>query len=362
MLTPRENFLRMVRRQEPAWLPLGLPVTPPVADLIEKKTGTRDVVAAFSTDFRSTWVEPKQDRAIWRAAHAAIGFSAPPTAEIGSYGVTHDVPARETLGAGYHFREMLHPLSVVTDVAQLKQLPWPDMADPHHYDSLAEEVARCHAEGRVFVGGRECTLFEDAWYVRGMDYLFSDLIEGNGIGDWLLDWFTERSVHVVTAYANAGVDVIALGDDVGTQRGMMISVDFWREHLRPRLQRVIDAIRAAQHEKIWIRYHSDGDIRDVVPDLIEVGVDILNPVQPECMPPAEVIPAYQRQLGFWGIVGTQTTMPFGSPDAVRQVVADCAGWARGGAGIVVAPTHVLEPDVPWENIVALVEAVRATRL
>jgi uroporphyrinogen decarboxylase len=162
--------------------------------------------------------------------------------------------------------------------------------------------------------------------------------------------------------ARAGVDAIGLGDDVGTQRGMMMSVDFWREHLKPRLKRVIDAIRETQWDHIWIKYHSDGNITEILNDLAEIGVDILNPVQPECMPLAEVIPPYQDRLRFWGMIGTQSTMPYGTVDDVRAAVEECARFAREGAGIVVAPTHVLEPDVPWENIQALVDAVRAIRL
>ena len=208
----------------------------------------------------------------------------------------------------------------------------------------------------------ECTVFEAAWYIRGMDNLFGDLIEENGIGEWLLDWFTTRSTRMARIAASAGVDVIGLGDDVGTQRGMMMSVEFWREHLKPRLKKVIDAIREAQNQHVYVRYHSDGDIRLIIDDLIEIGVDILNPVQPECMPAGEVISTHRNRIGFWGMVGTQTTMPFGSPDDVRAVVADCARYAREGASVIVAPTHVLEPDVPWENIKALVDALHETRL
>jgi uroporphyrinogen decarboxylase len=202
------------------------------------------------------------------------------------------------------------------------------------------------------------TMFEASWYLRGMDNLFADMIEENGIADWLLDWFTEYAIRRALLSVRAGVDIVALGDDVGTQRGMMMSVEFWREHLKPRLKKVIDAVRDAEKEKVYVRYHSDGDIRRIVDDLAEIGVDILNPVQPECMPSGEVISEHKHHLAFWGMIGTQTTMPFGSPDDVRAAVAECAEFAREGAAVIVAPTHVLEPDVPWENIEALVCAVR----
>lgn len=356
--TPRDNFFRMMRGEGAAWLPFDLTATPPVLDLVERKTGTRDLAEAFSLDFGYVDIPWPENPEAWREAFARLGVRLPPNAEVGFAGVTWLKPPAESVGAAYHFREMMHPLSAITDAKQLDALPWPDLADPSLYADLPGQVRRIHAQGRVAACWLECSVFEFAWYLRGMDGLFADLAEGNGIGDRLLDWFTERTILVGSAHARAGTDVIGLGDDVGTQRGMLVSVPFWRKHLKPRLRGAIAAIRAARTPSPLIRYHSDGDVRAILDDLVEIGVDILNPVQPECMPPAEVLPANQRRLAFWGIIGTQTTMPFGTPGDVRAAVADCARWAREGAKIVVAPTHVLEPDVPWANIEALVTAPR----
>ncbi len=361
-LTPRENFQRMMLRQSPQWLPLDIWWTGPVIDLVEQKLGTRNVVEAFHLDVESVSVAYPDDAAQWRAAYERIGFVLPADAEIGTLGITNRVPAKETMGAAVHLREMIHPLSVITSVDQLRTLPWADMTDPARYAHLAGEVQRIHAAGRVAASWMACTLFEWAWYLRGMDHLFGDLIEGNDIGAWLLDWFTERSIRGAQAYCAADVDVILLGDDVGTQRGMMMSVEFWREHLKPRLKRVVHAIRAAEKRRVWVFYHSDGDIRAIIGDLVEIGVDILNPLQPECMPVDEVIGAHKHHIGFWGGIGTQTTMPFGTTDDVRAAVRQLADWARRDAAVVVAPTHVLEPDVPWENIQALVKETMETRL
>ena len=362
MLTPRENFQRMLRHDGPQWLPFDVPTTPPIADLMEQKTGTRSVQQAFRTDFENVWVEFAGDIERWRAAFTGLGCALPDDAEISPLGVVHVRPPAASVGKAYHLREMRHPLAKITTVDQLERLPWPDLADPAVGRNVADRVRQIHDGGRVAHGGCECTVFERAWYQRGMDDLFSDLIEGNGIGDWLLDWHMRRSIRVVTEMARAGVDAIGLGDDVGTQRGMMMSVDFWREHLKPRLRRVIDAIRANQRDRVWVKYHSDGNVSEILDDLVEIGVDILNPVQPECMPLATVIPPHRHHLAFWGMIGTQTTMPFGTTDDVRAAVAECARYARQGAAIVVAPTHVLEPDVPWENIRALAEAVHAVTL
>lgn len=365
MLNSRENFFRMMCRDRdrgPERLPFDLPATPPVLDWIERERGTRDVVQAFGSDFYDCSPRLAGDPVRWRAAYEELGVKFPENAEIEANGFAFALPTGGSTGEAYHFREMLHPLSEVEEVAQLEQLPWPDLNDPEAADGVEERIGDIRQAGKISVAPLECTVFESAWYVRGMDNLFGDLIEGNPVGDWLLDWFTERSICKARIAARAGIDIVALGDDVGTQRGMMMSVDFWREHLRPRLQRVIDSVRAAQQRHVYIRYHSDGDIRPIIDDLAEMGVDILNPVQPECMPVAEVVAQHKHHLAFWGMVGTQTTMPFGSTAEVRAAVEECAHFAREGSVVVVAPTHVLEPDVPWENIRAFVDAVRGAEI
>jgi len=357
-----DNFHRMLAHDHPRRLPLHLMVTAPVAEMIEEHTGERDPVSAFDTDFRFVGVEIRHDAEAWQKAFAELGYKLPADASIGHFGITHRAPPRDSLGAAWHLREMEHPLACVTEAKQLSRLPWPGMDEPGRDGMLVERVREAHGEGRVVVGACACTCFEPAWYLRGMDYLLTDLMDQNRIADWLLDWFTHRSIACVRAMCRAGVDVIQLGDDIATQRGMMMSVPFWREHLRPRLKRVIDAVRACQQKPTPVYYHSDGDVRDVIEDLADIGVDILNPVQPECMPIDEVIAKHRNRIAFWGCIGTQSTMPFGSPSDVRQEIERLAAHARQGAAVIIAPTHVLEPDVPWENIVALADAVRTTNI
>ncbi|HEY0866705.1 MAG TPA: uroporphyrinogen decarboxylase family protein, partial [Fimbriimonas sp.] len=261
------------------------------------------------------------------------------------------------VGGAYHLTEMFHPLESLETMEQILSLPWHDLHDPRWVAPIEDRSREIQREGFVSTMGLECSVFESSWYLRGMETLFMDLIEGNGIGDWLLDRMRDRSMVSARAFARAGGDLIRLGDDVGTQRGMMMSVPFWREHLKPRLAAIIDAAKGGFRNAPFIQYHSDGDVSDIVDDLVEIGVDILNPVQPECMPIDEVAPRWKDRIAFCGMIGTQTTMPFGSPNDVREAVGNCERWIHEGARMIVSPTHVLEPDVPWENVVALAEAV-----
>jgi uroporphyrinogen decarboxylase len=201
------------------------------------------------------------------------------------------------------------------------------------------------------------TIFEKAWLIRSMEELLPDMLAGSEMAGVLMDRLAEIRCFQAATFARADVDILRLGDDVTTQRGMMMSPDTWRDWLKPRLARVIDAAREVKPD-ILIWYHSDGDCRAIVPELIEIGVDILNPVQPECMDPAEMKRLYGDRLSFSGTIGTQTTMPFGTPEEVRREVGLRIETVGRGGGLLLAPTHVLEPDVPWENIVAFVRSAR----
>lgn len=165
-----------------------------------------------------------------------------------------------------------------------------------------------------------------------------------------------RSISTLRAriFAEAGCDMIQFGDDVGMQKTTMMSVEFWRRWLKPRLAQVIDEARSAKSD-ILVFYHSCGFVTPFIEDLIELGMDVLNPVQPECMSFEEVHSRYGNRLSFWGTIGTQTTMPHGSADDVKQEVRKNLSLCEPSGGLVIAPTHMLEPDVPWSNIVALRE-------
>ena len=259
--------------------------------------------------------------------------------------------------------EMLHPLEHVTELKQLESLPWPRERDWREASKdYPAQVEALHARGRAVCGANACTCFEAAWYLRGMDQLLFDLHEGADLGGWLLDKICHISRRQALANCEAGVDMIQFGDDVGMQTGMMMHPDFWRQHFKPRLAATIAFVREHERRHTYIAYHSDGNITDIVDDLIEIGVEVLNPLQPECMPVRETIERFKDRLAFWGLIGTQTTMPFGTPDEVRAVVKEAYDLAAQGARIVLAPTHVLEPDVPWENIEALVQAAQQPRM
>jgi len=201
------------------------------------------------------------------------------------------------------------------------------------------------------------TIFEVAWYMRSMELLLMDFVDNPEFADTLLDRITAKREAQAALYTELGVDLICLGDDVGTQQGMLMSLPMWRRWLKPRLARVIAAAKRVRPD-VLINYHSDGNMGAVIPELIEIGVDILNPVQPECLDPIELKRSYGERLSFWGTIGIQHTLPFGTPQEVREEVRTRIETVGAGGGLLIGPTHIVEPEVPLENIVAMVEAVK----
>jgi uroporphyrinogen-III decarboxylase len=151
--------------------------------------------------------------------------------------------------------------------------------------------------------------------------------------------------------------MIWLGDDVGAQHNMIISPDMWRTIFKPRMAKIIRELKEL-NPKLKIAYHSDGNIFPIIPDLIEIGLDVLNPIQPASMDPAEVKRLYGDQLCFWGSIDEQHTLPFGSPqDVVDEVKTRLQTLGHNG-GLIIGPTHHVQLDTPLENFFAMVDTIR----
>jgi len=262
-------------------------------------------------------------------------------------------------GSVHHFEEMVHPMAKFSSIDELEQYPWPDVTAPYRCEVARTKIKQVHERDLAALawppmkGG---TFFETAWGLRGFEQLMLDMMTDVEFAACLLDKIAEFSVSNASYFAAAGADIILTGDDFGMQERMIISPAMWREWFKPLYARLIAEVKAVNPTAL-VFYHSDGNIEPIIPDLIEVGVDILNPVQPECMDPATVKEQYGDRLAFWGTIGTQTTMPFGTPAEVSETVQERIATVGKSGGLLLAPTHKLEPDVPWENVLAFFEAV-----
>ena len=202
----------------------------------------------------------------------------------------------------------------------------------------------------------QCTIWVTSWYIRGMENLMMDMMCDEEMAAAILDWVAAMSTQRALLYANAGCDILFLGDDIGMQRSIMMSRELYTQWIQPRLKKLIAEVKAVRPD-IIVFYHSCGFIEPLIDDLIDAGIDVLNPIQSECMDFGEIYAKYHDRLVFHGTIGTQTVMPFGTPEEVRAEVWKNLDIAKEG-GLFVAPTHLLEPEVPWQNILAYVQACR----
>jgi uroporphyrinogen-III decarboxylase len=150
--------------------------------------------------------------------------------------------------------------------------------------------------------------------------------------------------------------MIWLGDDVGAQNAMLISPKHWRRYLKPRMANFIARLKAI-NPQLKVAYHSDGCIYPIIPDLVEIGLDVLNPVQPASMDPVRLKRQWGDRLCFWGSIDEQHTLPFGSPEDVRKEVLTRIQTLGEGGGLIIGPTHHVQLDTPLENFWAMIHAI-----
>ena len=356
-LSPRENLLSLYRRQGYETAPAEISLCPAQMKAFAEKTGKpeRELANHFAFPFRNV----RDLRQVCAEPPTFLRYypgGLKPGARVNGWGVAHEPGST---GASQHFTRMRHPLAGDISMDDLASYPFPRLV-PDDGEDRRQQAAQLKTRGLAAYGSMACTVWETAWYMRGMEDLLVDMAEGDEKAAFLLDTVTDISVQRAAAFARADVDVLALGDDIGMQRAPIMSPALYRAWLKPRLARVIAAAREVKPD-ILVQYHSCGYAAPFIEDLIEVGVDILNPVQPESMPFTEIHAQYGDRLSFNGTLGTQTTMPFGTPEDVRRAVFDNLDIAGAKGGLFVCPTHVVEPEVPWENIMAYFEACEEYR-
>jgi len=363
-MSRRDNFYKTISREKTDTPPYFLSMCSDLVHEFKQKYGDIDYRDEFDIPIREVFIGPT--RLDIKERFKDWTDDMPPGCEINEWGVGMQ------RGGTAHFYKMLHPLAGRLTAEDIEALPFPDFTADYRWESVKEQIAELKSRDYIAMsgiyGGADSGLgggtipafidiFESSWYLCGLEEMLMAMYSEPETAGLLLDRMTAFKEEIAVKWAAAGADIIVYGDDVGTQRSLMMSGDMWREFLKPRLARVIKAAKDV-NPGVVIFYHSDGNIMEIIPDLIEAGVEILNPVQPECMDPVEVAELYGGRVSFWGTIGTQTTFPYGSPGDIRSICGEMINTVGKNGGLIIAPTHILEPDVPFENVEAFVSFVR----
>ena len=333
-MTPREMVLAQIHHQETFPVPYVLGFEDGVDEELDRYYGGRQwrerltpymvTVAAVDTDIREPISETHHRDGyggIWRTNRRPWHLERPPLAE----------PSFD----GYAF-------------------PEPDVFLRPEWREKAKETCKENPDSFI-VGNLGWGLFERSWNLRGFENALMDAVVAPDFYEEALDKLTELYLAFVEYTVELPIDGILFGDDWGDQRGVILGPERWRRFIKPRWTQIYEAVHAAG--KI-VMSHSCGSVAEIMPDIIEMGMDVLESVQPEPagMNPYELKRKWGDQITFWGCLGSQSTIQFGTPEEIKAEVRRlCAEMGRGG-GYILAPAKSLQPGTPIENAAAVVEA------
>ncbi|MCG9479687.1 MAG: hypothetical protein K9H14_05695 [Actinomycetia bacterium] len=250
-------------------------------------------------------------------------------------------------GKGSYAEIIFKPLEKAS-LEDLKGYKIPDPDKESRYYEVMEMKQEFDARYAIMVD-LTCTIFELSWYLRGMDNLLMDMMVNKEFVNILMDKLLQFYIPAGKKLASIGVDIIWIGDDVGMQNGMIISPAMFREFLKERYRLLIKEIKSI-NSRVKIAFHSDGYIMPIIDDLIEVGVDILNPVQPKCMDPAQIKERFGKHLCFMGTIDEQETLPFATIEALKEEILTRIQTVGYNGGLILGPTHNIQNDTSMEKI------------
>ncbi len=276
---------------------------------------------------------------------------------------------RDEWGCGFlkpesslYFNLVDSPLAKAT-IDDLERYPWPDPRDPGYLDGITERARSLAEAGQYAVIGDFAweTWFERAWKLRGMEAFYMDMLVNPAFVEALLEKTSTIHLdfldHVLSACGQY-LDVVVQGGDLGGQKTTLMSPAHYRRFIKPRQARAVEKIRSLTPAKIF--YHSCGAVSALIEDFIEVGIDILNPVQIRAagMDPARLKKAFGDRIVFWGGVDSQQVLPLGTAEDVKNEVRHLIREMAPGGGLVAGAVHNIQADVPPQNVLSLFDSVR----
>ncbi|MDP6118111.1 MAG: uroporphyrinogen decarboxylase family protein [Planctomycetota bacterium] len=376
-MTSRERVLKALRHEEPDRVPYDLSSTP--------VTGIHRVAY---TRLRSALGLPEREPVIWHTmqqlawvdddVHEAMRTDATglrplapsswvmeQTEDEDYYYFTDEwgMTRRRQRPDGYYFDLCSSPLADATGPKDVESFSWPDSVDDGRFVGIRERAEQAQAGNRVFILGGICAgMLEMGLWLRGFENFFCDLAGNRALAEAICDKIIELKMQYwekVLPLVGDLVDIIQEGDDYGGQNGLLVSPKVWREIFRPRLATLLSHIKKLKPDAS-IFFHSCGSVREIIPDLIELGVDILNPVQVAAadMDSRQLKKDFGDDLTFWGGgADTQGVLPEGTPQEVREEVRRRLDDLAPGGGFVFNTVHNIQADVSPENILAMREAL-----
>jgi len=356
-MNSKERVIAAINHQETDRLPI---------DFVARQEIVRALAEHFKTDFYGLLDILKVD--LWHVGpqftHAASPICyADPTASVDTEPTHNQAVYYDIWGVGFvekHAQTGTYvdlcysPLEHKDTVADLREYPFPT-ADMWDYGSIRSQAQE---HKNYFVWAHSRGFFEISWFMRGMNNFLVDMMANPEYAEFLMDrvaeYLTARTERILEEAGDGAIDCVEINDDVGSQNGLLISPEMWRQFIKPRMKKMIDKFK---EHGVFIRYHSCGGIRPIIQDLIEIGVDILNPVQnlARGMDLRELKSAYGSELTFDGGIDTQEFLPHRRGMEFEEELRTTLRMMGENGGYIMAPAHAVQVDVPLENVLKLYE-------
>ncbi len=235
----------------------------------------------------------------------------------------------------------------------IRSYRYPDPAAPARFAHFPAGIAG--SGGRFVIATLAFTLFERAWSLAGMEEVLMAMAEGSPFADQLFDGILAFDLEVVRRALAFDVDGVRFGDDWGQQQGLIMGPALWRRYIKPRVARLYGMVRTAG-KKVFI--HCCGKVDEILPDLIECGVDVFNPFQPEVMDVEAVKKEYGEDITFFGGISTQRTLPYGAVSEVKEEVTRLIEKIGKNGGYIAAPAHDVPRDAKPQNVAAMIDVLK----
>ena len=356
MMTPRERMIATLQHQKPDQAPAGMWCRPEIMTelralyAVETDQEVAAVLGADMTrqvDLKTCW--PDFDARVNAEHEGQPVIMGDNRLFEDSWGVVHRT------GREGKYREWISGPFAETD--DLDSFPWPGDSPLVDEPDLASRVADLQEAGYWVFSPQPVHPFKQAWRMRGLENFLCDYMMDPGFVEALYERILDFTLPVCKRLAAGGVDMINFYGDVAMQDRMIVPPEQWRRLDKPVWKRIIDETRKIKPDMRFF-FHSDGDVRPIIDDIIEVGFDILNPLQPECVNPAEIKARWGGRITLDGGGSIQRTLPFGTVDDVRAEVDFLLKTCAYDGGFVLRPSNFAQFDCPTENIVAFFETAR----
>lgn len=347
--TAFDNFNALFTPDGSPWIPFSVDVgafpglTAPIQRLFEEKTGHKNASEYFDTDYRIYSIQTRFGGDDPRRFHTD---PIPHSVHFDEWGIGH-VPSSENATVDH----TLPPLKNISSAKEAESLPLPII------DSTPDtnQIEIYHQKGYP-VFGYAGSIYEWSWWIRGMENFMMDVALNPVLAEALIEKIKTHTLNLSLASAKAGIDVLCFYDDAGTQQNMQVSPQVWRTLIKPAWKEVLDTVKS-KYPKVKTFLHSCGKIDAIVPDVVELGFDILHPIQPECMDFESIYKTYGRHIILCSTLSCQQLFPFGTPEEIKKCVRYLAQRCPEKRTLL-CPSNLLQPETPWENILAFVDAAQ----